>query len=141
MATLITVAGMMEENILYVVLRSTTCGWSPMWPSSSSAWNVTLHNVELTFDIRGIKYIHKYVYKGHDHTPMEFGKVTDEIKQYLDARYVGAYEAIWRLMRHEIHHQQPAVVDVRVTLRQGHLYTKILQDRGEPNRCDTLTQW
>ena len=30
---------------------------------------------------------------------------------------------------------------VRVTLRRGHSYTKILRDRGEPNRCDTLTQW
>ena len=30
---------------------------------------------------------------------------------------------------------------VRATLRRGHSYTKILQDRGEPNRCDTLTQW
>ena len=28
---------------------------------------------------------------------------------------------------------------VRATLRWGHLYTKILQDRGEPNRCDTDT--
>ena len=30
---------------------------------------------------------------------------------------------------------------VRVTLRRGHLYTKILRDRGELNRRDTLTQW
>ena len=30
---------------------------------------------------------------------------------------------------------------VRVTLRRGHSYTKILRDRGEPNRRDTLTQW
>ena len=30
---------------------------------------------------------------------------------------------------------------VRATLRRGHSYTKILRDRGEPNRRDTLTQW
>ena len=30
---------------------------------------------------------------------------------------------------------------VRATLRRGHSYTKILRDRGELNRCDTLTQW
>jgi len=47
---------------------------------------------------------------------MEFGKSPDEIKQYLDARYVGAYEAVWRLMRHEIHHQEPAVVDLSIHL-------------------------
>ena len=33
------------------------------------------------------------------------------------------------------------VEDVRATLRRGHSYTKILQDRGELNRRDTLTQW
>jgi len=27
-----------------------------------------------------IKYIHKYIYKGHDRTIMEFGKDKDEIK-------------------------------------------------------------
>ena len=32
-------------------------------------------------------------------------------------------------------------VVVRATLRRGHSYTKILRDRGEPNRRDTLTQW
>ena len=30
---------------------------------------------------------------------------------------------------------------VRATLRRGHSYTKILRDRGELNRRDTLTQW
>ena len=30
---------------------------------------------------------------------------------------------------------------VRATLRRGHSYTKMLRDWGEPNRCDTLTQW
>ena len=32
-------------------------------------------------------------------------------------------------------------ITVRATLRRGHSYTKILRDRGEPNRRDTLTQW
>ena len=35
----------------------------------------------------------------------------------------------------------PRSVLVRATLRRGHSYTKILRDRGEPNRRDTLTQW
>ena len=33
------------------------------------------------------------------------------------------------------------VAHVRATLRRGHSYMKILRDRGEPNRRDTLTQW
>ena len=34
-----------------------------------------------------------------------------------------------------------AIGGVRATLRRGHSYMKILRDWGEPNRCDTLTQW
>ena len=36
------------------------------------------------------------------------------------------------------HGDEPSV---RVTLRRGHPYMKILRDRGELNRYDTLTQW
>ena len=50
-------------------------------------------NVELTFNVHSIKYIHKYLYKGHDHTTMELGQIRDKIKQYLDTCYVSAYEA------------------------------------------------
>ena len=40
----------------------------------------------------------------------------NEIKQYLDACYVGTYEAMWRVMRHEIHHQEPTVIDLPIHL-------------------------
>ena len=50
-------------------------------------------NVELTFNVHSITYIHKCLYKGHDHTTIELGWNRDEIKQYLDAHYVSAYEA------------------------------------------------
>ena len=45
-------------------------------------------NVELTFNVHSIKYIHKYLYKGHNRTTMELGQNRDEIKQYLDAHSV-----------------------------------------------------
>ena len=38
-------------------------------------------------------------------------------------------------------YMQQWCLSVRATLRRGHSYTKILRDRGEPNRRDTLTQW
>ncbi|CAG8689772.1 20689_t:CDS:1, partial [Racocetra persica] len=34
---------------------------------------------------------------GHDRTTIQFGHEPDEIKQYLDTRYIGASEAVWRL--------------------------------------------
>jgi len=66
------------------------------------------NNVEVTINIRAIKYIHKYLYKGNDRTTMQFQ--VDEVKQYLDAHYVSAHEAFWILCQHEIHVQVPAVV-------------------------------
>jgi hypothetical protein len=71
-------------------------------------------NVELTFNVRSIKYIHKYIYKGHDRTTMEFGKAKDEIKQFIDAHYISAHEAFWRLLENEIHTQVPPVIALPV---------------------------
>ena len=33
----------------------------------------------------------------------------DEIKTYLDCRYLSAYEASWRMFAFGIHHREPAV--------------------------------
>ncbi len=60
-------------------------------------------NVEVCNNIRAVKYLFKYVYKGHDRATVEIshqsdnateGNVvdTDEIKKYLDRRYVSASE-------------------------------------------------
>ena len=71
-------------------------------------------NSGLTCNVRCIKYIHKYLYKGYDRTTIEFGHDKDEIKQYLDAHYVSAHEAYWRLLEREIHTQVPAVMALPV---------------------------
>jgi len=41
--------------------------------------------------------IYKYVYKGHDHVIISIKNSDDEITNYLNARYVSASEACWRL--------------------------------------------
>ena len=46
-------------------------------------------NLECVISVKSIKYIYKYVYKGHDRTTMQFGRAQDEIKIYLDARFIG----------------------------------------------------
>ena len=59
-------------------------------------WKYRCHiNVESIASVKAVKYIYKYVYKGHDHTTMEFGRCRDEIKQYLDAHYISSCEALW----------------------------------------------
>jgi Helitron helicase-like domain at N-terminus len=80
-------------------------------------------NVELTFNMCSIKYIHKYVYKGHDRTTMELSENRDEIKKYLDARYISSHEASWRLLEFKIHVQIPAVIPLPVHLPGQHNVT------------------
>jgi hypothetical protein len=61
-------------------------------------------NVEVCNNIRAVKYLFKYIYKGHDRATVEIshqhdnateGNVveTDEIKKYLDYRYGFVSEA------------------------------------------------
>jgi hypothetical protein len=59
-------------------------------------WKYQCHiNVKCIASIKAIKYIYKYVYKGHDGTIAEIARNNNEVQQYLDARYVSACEALW----------------------------------------------
>ncbi|XP_058763549.1 uncharacterized protein LOC131636996 [Vicia villosa] len=63
-----------------------------------------------------IKYLFKYINKGSDRisaviAPTDSTKEVhvDEIKQYLDFRYVSPSEACWRIFSYSIHGRKPAV--------------------------------
>jgi hypothetical protein len=47
---------------------------------------------------------------------MEFRTCQDEVKQYLDARYVAQCEAFWRTMAYEMHYVSPAVYRLDIHL-------------------------
>jgi hypothetical protein len=77
-------------------------------------------NVEVCNNIRVVKYLFKYVYQGHDHATVEIscqnnnateGNVVevDEIKKYLDYRYVSASEAVWHIFKFDMHERFPTV--------------------------------
>ncbi len=77
-------------------------------------------NVEVYNNIRAVKYLFKYVYKGHDRATVEISRQsdnategnvveTDEIKKYLDCRYVSASEAVWRIFKFDMHERFPIV--------------------------------
>nr|XP_040253796.2 uncharacterized protein LOC120971447 [Aegilops tauschii subsp. strangulata] len=57
-------------------------------------------NVEVCSSIKAVKYLYKYIYKGHDKAsfsidqPDADGNI-DEIKRYVDARWVTPPEAMW----------------------------------------------
>lgn len=95
-------------------------------------------NVEVWTSVSAVKYIHKYVYKGHDRAEVEMvradaggaadggadgagQRVVDEIKKYLDGRYVSATEAIWRILNFRLHFESPSVERLPVHAEGGHL--------------------
>uniref|UniRef100_UPI00358E3D22 uncharacterized protein n=1 Tax=Myxine glutinosa TaxID=7769 RepID=UPI00358E3D22 len=105
-------------------------------------------NIEVCASIKSIKYLFKYVYKGHDCASIEIrerGRVeVDEIKTYLDCRYVSAPEAAWRLMEFEMHKQSHSITRLAVHLPE--LQTVVFRDGNEEeaivrHRGTTLTAW
>jgi hypothetical protein len=47
---------------------------------------------------------------------MQFGTCEDEVKQYLDARYISSYESSWHLYEFNMHEESPAVMCLQVYL-------------------------
>ncbi|XP_019149863.1 PREDICTED: uncharacterized protein LOC109146663 [Ipomoea nil] len=75
-------------------------------------------NVEWCNQSSSIKYLFKYVNKGHDRVTTEFyktsndsdvGKSVDEINMYYDCRYISPCEAVWRLFGFDIQLRAPSV--------------------------------
>ncbi|XP_058763736.1 uncharacterized protein LOC131637166 [Vicia villosa] len=76
-------------------------------------------NMEWCNQITSIKYLFKYIHKGFDRIGATIStsnngsgndrEPVDEIKQYLDCRYVSPSEACWRIYSYNIHGRKPAV--------------------------------
>ena len=68
------------------------CRWVVPYKPFLSMRYKTHINVEICSTITVVKYLYKYVYKGHDRATIQMqdmsGNVIDEVKSYLDARYV-----------------------------------------------------
>jgi hypothetical protein len=73
-------------------------------------------NLECCISIKATKYIHKYVFKGHDRGTLAVDQENDEIQLHLDSRYISAPEAVWRLLRYEMHEELPTVVRLQLHL-------------------------
>ncbi|XP_012841191.1 PREDICTED: uncharacterized protein LOC105961508 [Erythranthe guttata] len=78
-------------------------------------------NVEICSDIKLVKYLYKYNYKGHD--KMAYHVVGnkshgsyDEIQAFQDGRYICAPEAYWRIYAFSMSEIHPAVIILPVHL-------------------------
>ena len=86
-------------------------------------------NVEACGSIKFVKYLFKYIYKGHDRASVAVregdnvdgnGNV-DEIKQFRDARWVTPPEALWRIYGFDLSKNHPPVKQLQLHLPDMHM--------------------
>ena len=87
----------------------------------AALWRFNCHVcAEVCSTIHSVKYLHKYIHKGGDRAEVELagtdaldasapveaqvGHKEDEIRQYLDGRYISTSEAVWRALKFPLHH-------------------------------------
>ena len=116
-------------------------------------------NIEVVTSIKSVKYLYKYSYKGHDRATLELGeeavpakkpedekKLPDEIKNHIDARYVGPSEAFWRLLEFHMSGRSHHVERLAVHLpgQQGLLFETGKEREAlatAAGKRTTLTAW
>ncbi|XP_062197784.1 uncharacterized protein LOC133900579 isoform X3 [Phragmites australis] len=83
-------------------------------------------NVEVCSSIKAVKYLFKYIYKGHDRASVSVNEADrngniDEIRQYRDARWVTPPEALWRIYGFDLSKNSPPVMQLQLHLPNMHM--------------------
>ncbi|XP_075194167.1 uncharacterized protein LOC142294949 [Anomaloglossus baeobatrachus] len=98
-------------------------------------------NVEICGSIKSVKYLFKYISKGHDKANVEIQQKTlnhDESSTFVDSRYVSAPEAAWRIFAFPMHSQSHAIIRLAIHLpHQQQLY--FFEDAQVEDVSKTLT--
>lgn len=85
-------------------------------------------NVEVCTTVKSVKYIYKYIYKGYDSATVQIqgsGEQVqqvdneDEIAKFLNARYVGSTEAMWRIFEFPMHFQSHTIIRLDIHLENN----------------------
>ncbi|XP_056697313.1 uncharacterized protein [Spinacia oleracea] len=91
----------------------------PYNPYLSSLFDCHL-NVEVCSTIMAVKYLYKYVYKGHDRISFNVQDgstaIVDEIQQYQAGRWVSPCEAAWRIFGFDLFEMFPSVLPLQIHL-------------------------
>lgn len=124
----------------------------PYNPFLSRKYNAHI-NVEVCSSVQSVKYIFKYIYKGHDAAVIQVTEGTnvgtydwDEIQAFLDTRYVSAPEGIWRLKKYEMSNRSHSVerLPVHLPSQQTVVFEEGSEEqelRAAEKRGTKLTKW
>ncbi|XP_046468080.2 uncharacterized protein [Neodiprion pinetum] len=105
-------------------------------------------NVEHCASIMAIKYVFKYIHKGHDRARVQITDsnsksdgqpIINEIQDYVDSRYVGPMEAVWRILELPMHGLSHAVTRLPVHL-PAQLYATF-EDGREVKAATNEKKW
>ncbi|KAL5564428.1 hypothetical protein UlMin_027592 [Ulmus minor] len=85
-------------------------------------------NVEIYSTVKAVKYLYKYIYKGHDRITFHINsnnneKDIDEIQNFQSARWISPPEAIWRIYSFILNEKHPFVYTLQSHLENQQLIT------------------
>ncbi|XP_062075974.1 uncharacterized protein LOC133780112 [Humulus lupulus] len=85
-------------------------------------------NVEIYSTIKVVKYLYKYIDKGHDHMTFNITSSNDEnmineIDNFQSARWISDPEAMWRIYGFTLNEIYPAVYSLQLHLEDKQLVT------------------
>jgi len=88
---------------------------------------------DIVYTVHCFMYLYKYCFKGPDrvlfHIQNEDRDLTDEIKDYINGRYLSAPEAAWRILGFDITSKEPSVTCLPIHL-PGQNRTQFHQGRN-----------
>lgn len=119
-----------NDGIVYNMLNGHTVDnrWTvPYCPKLLETFNCHM-NVEIVTSIRSVKYMYKYVYKGHDAANVVIGECDnndriinhDEIHDFIESRYVGPSEACYRILSKPLQDKSHSIIRLPVHLPKEH---------------------
>jgi hypothetical protein len=77
-------------------------------------------NVEVSANIRSVKYLFKYIYKGLNRVAMLITAPTNKIKQYIDPRYFSIVKRVDSLLLFKKHTEWSPITQLVVHLPRQH---------------------
>ena len=104
-------------------------------------------SVECCATVQSVKYLHKYIYKGHDRASLVV-EDENEIAMLIDGRYISTSDATWRIFGFDLHNKSPSVIRLQVHLPQEQSMVfnsqtdrEDLEQLAEEGGTTTLTAW